>query len=103
MVWQYGHIVATVKMTFSLDEATARRLGEVAEALRKPKSRVVRDAIADYAERMSRLTEEKRRMLDVLDALTATEPSRSAVETDAELEDLRRARRLGGRSREGDV
>ncbi len=95
--------MATVKMTFSLDEVTARRLGEVAEALRKPKSRVVRDAIADYAERMSRLTEEKRRMLDVLDALTATEPSRSAVETDAELEDLRRARRLGGRSREGDV
>lgn len=96
--------MATVKMTFSLDEATARRLGEVAEALRKPKSRVVRDAIADYAERMSRLTDaEKRRMLDVLDALTATEPSRSAVETDAELEDLRRARRLGGRSREGDV
>jgi hypothetical protein len=35
--------MATVKMTFSLDEATAERLDKAAAALRKPKSEVVRE------------------------------------------------------------
>lgn len=52
----YGHNMA-VKMTFSLDEATADRLQRTSEALRKPKSEIVREAIQDYAERVGKLSE----------------------------------------------
>ncbi|MBX3140409.1 MAG: ribbon-helix-helix protein, CopG family [Trueperaceae bacterium] len=46
-----------MKMTFSLDEATADRLQRTSEALRKPKSEIVREAIQDYAERVGKLSE----------------------------------------------
>ena len=90
--------MATVKMTFSLDEATATRLDEAASALRKPKSEIVREAIRDYAERVGQLTEvERRRMLAVFDELVPAIPSRPADQVDAELAQLRRSRRAGGR------
>jgi hypothetical protein len=93
--------MASVKMTFSLDASTAARLDEVAAALRTPKSEVVRDAIRDYADRVGRLTEaERRRLLGVFDELVPAIPARPAGEVDAELAELRRARRHGGRGRE---
>jgi hypothetical protein len=90
--------MATIKMTFSLDEATAARLRDAAASLGKPKSEVVREAIADYADRVGRLTEaERRRLLGVFDELVPAIPARPAREVDEELAELRRARRLGGR------
>ena len=87
-----------VKMTFSLDEATASRLDDAAVSLRKPKSEIVREAIRDYADRVGRLSEAERlRLLGVFDQVVADIPDGSAHDVDTELEDVRRARRLGGR------
>jgi predicted transcriptional regulator len=87
-----------VKATFTLDDATAARLERTAERLKKPKSAVVRDAIQEYSERADRLTEaERTRMLAALDEFAKQPPTRSAAEVDAELEEIRRARRSGGR------
>jgi metal-responsive CopG/Arc/MetJ family transcriptional regulator len=91
--------MATVKMTFTLDEPTAVRLDDTAAALRKPKSEIVREAIRDYAERVGRLTEAERlRMLGVFDDVVPAIPERSQDEVDEELAELRRARRRGRRS-----
>lgn len=85
-------------MTFSVDAETAARLNYAADALRKPKSQVVREAIADYADRVGRLTEsERRRMLDAFDELVPAIPSRPEHEVREELAEIRRARRAGGR------
>ena len=90
--------MATVKMTFSLDECTATRLDDAATSLRKPKSEIVREAILDYADRVGRLTEaERRRLLARLRRGGARHPDPTEDEVDAELAELRRARRLGGR------
>ncbi|MFN8621300.1 MAG: ribbon-helix-helix protein, CopG family [Chloroflexota bacterium] len=90
--------MATVKMTFSLDETTAARLTGAASLLRKPKSEVVRDAILEYADRVDRLTDgERQHLLRVLDELIASDPTRSVDQVDAELLELRQARRVGGR------
>jgi len=90
--------MATVKMTFSLDEATAARLSRTAEALGKPKSEVVREAIRDYSERTGRLGEaERRRLLSAFDRLVPAVPGRAASEVDQEIKSIRQARRRGGR------
>ena len=92
--------MATVKMTFSLDEATAVRLNDASAALGKPKSEVVREAIRDYAERMGRLSEAERiRLLGVFDDVVSAIPERPADEVKAELADVRYARRRGSERR----
>ena len=86
------------RVTFSLDDATVAAIRKTAERLRKPQSQVVREAVADYAARSDRLSESERvRLLGVLDRLHDHRPARSASEVDAELAELRRARRGGGR------
>lgn len=90
--------MATVKMTFSLDEATASRLDDTAASLRKPKSEIVREAIRDYADRAGRLSEAERlRLLGVFDDVVAAIPEGTADAVDSELEALRHSRRRGGR------
>ena len=90
--------MATVKMTFSLDEVTARRLNLTAERLNLAKSAVVREAILDYAARTGRLSEKERQhMLRVFDDQVREIPDRPVEEVDQELDELRRARRSGGR------
>jgi predicted transcriptional regulator len=90
--------MAGIKMTFSVDAETAARLTYAADALRKPKSQVVREAIADYADRVGRLSEtERRRMLDAFDQLVPAIPAGPEDEVRAELAEIRRARRAGGR------
>ena len=85
-------------MTFSLDEETANRLRHASETLLKPKSEIVRDAIHDYAERIGKLGEaERQRLLRDFDRLVSAIPESPAAATDAELEQLRRTRRHGGR------
>jgi len=87
-----------VKMTFSLDDTTAERLRRSAARLARPQSQVVREAIREYSERVGRLSDEERaRLLSVFDRLLPTIPSRPASEVDAEIRQLRQARKRGGR------
>jgi hypothetical protein len=85
-------------MTFSLDEGTAARLRTAAERLGKPQSQVVREAVAEYADRIGRLSDSERAaMLQAFDRLVPSLPSRPAMDVDAEIRQLRAARRRGGR------
>jgi predicted DNA-binding protein len=87
-----------VKMTFTLDQATADRIDRTAKRLGIPKSGVIREAVAEYAARAGGLSESERlSMLDVLDRLVARKPTRTAAAVDREIESVRRARREGGR------
>jgi predicted DNA-binding protein len=86
------------KVTFTLDEQTIRRLESAAERLRKPKSEIVREAIGEYHERIGRLSEaEKQRLLRVIRDLAPTVPRRRPGEVEREIEEVRTARRSGGR------
>ncbi len=87
-----------VKVTFTVDEETARTLKTTAERLRKPQSLVVREAIAEYAARAGRLTEtERRRMLRTIDAIVREPATRPQSDVRREVDQVRRARRQGGR------
>lgn len=88
------------KVTFTLDDETVRRIDSVATRLKMPKSHVVREAVADYAARADRLSEaEKQRMLRVIRDLVPRIPKRPAREVDREIEEIRKARRSGGRAK----
>ena len=85
-------------MTFSLDEITAQRLNQTAERLKIAKSEVVREAILDYAARAGHLSDKERlHLLQAFDDHVAKIPERPIEEVDHELEEIRRARRGGGR------
>jgi predicted transcriptional regulator len=87
-----------VRVTFSLDEDTVARIRRTAARLRKPQSHVVRDAVAEYASRSDRLSDDERRQaLAVLERLRGARPARPAIDVDRELQALRAARRAGGR------
>lgn len=90
-----------VKMTFTLDDETVRRLRELAARLDRPQSYVVREAIREYSTRGSasgKLSEtERARLLYIMDHLLPKLPKRPQKEADAELREIRRARRHGGR------
>jgi predicted transcriptional regulator len=87
-----------VKVTFTLDDETVERLRRLATRLRRPLSQVVRESIKDYEARSDKLSdEERKRMLAVLDEIRKTPPTRSRAEVDAELREVRAARRHGGR------
>jgi hypothetical protein len=90
--------MATSKVTFTLDENTVRQLQEASELLSKPKSQVVREAVTEYRQRIGKLSDSERiRMLHVFDTLVPKIPPRPRSEVDAELREIRRARRHGGR------
>ncbi|HVS04219.1 MAG TPA: ribbon-helix-helix protein, CopG family, partial [Thermoanaerobaculia bacterium] len=64
--------MASIKVTFSLDEETVSQLKQTADRLRRAKSQVVREAIHEYAARADRLSEsERRRLLKELDEALA--------------------------------
>ena len=85
-------------MTFTVDEETVAILRRTAARLKKPQSAVFREAIRDFAERSDRLSpEERERMLAVLDRMMARKPTRPQAEVDAEIAEIRAARRTGGR------
>jgi hypothetical protein len=87
-----------VKVTFTLDDETVARLRKIAARTRKPQSLVVREAVAEYAARGERLTEEERtRALKAYDALAPAVGRRPPAEIARELRELRTARRSGGR------
>ncbi len=86
------------KVTFTLDDATVARLRQTAERLGMAKSQVVREAIQDYSARAGRLSEAERlRILKTFDDLVPRIPRRPLREVETELEQIRRARRGGGR------
>ncbi len=90
--------MASVKATFTLDERTALALTKTAERLNRSKSAVVREAILEHSERAERLgAAERRRLLAAFDDLVPRIPARPAADVDAELAEVRRARRHGGR------
>lgn len=87
-----------IKVTFTLDEATIRKLEVTAQRLRKPKSQIVRDAVQAFQGVPDKLSDHERRtMLKALRRLAAQPPSRSQREVDEELEEIRAVRRLPGR------
>ncbi len=87
-----------VKVTFTLDDATVATLRRSAERVGKPQSAVVREAIADYADRIGRLSpHEQTRMLQVIDTLMVQPAAASAGSVDAELRALRASRRAASR------
>ena len=90
--------MATTKVTFTFDSATIARLDDAAHRLAKPKSEIVREAIQDYHKRIGRLSETDRlRMLSIVDEIAKRPRTRPQSEIDAELKEIRRARRYGGR------
>ena len=87
-----------VKVTFTLDHDTVARLRQTSERLAKPQSAVVREAIHDFSERVGRLSERERlRQLQIFDEVMPRIPARPAAEIRREIEEIRRARRAGGR------
>jgi len=90
------------KVTFTLDDATIRRLKSASERLGMPKSQIIRDAVADYHDGIGRLSETERqrqrqRQLYVLRDLVPSIPTRPLGEVEKEIADIRAARRSGGR------
>jgi hypothetical protein len=66
--------------------------------LKKPKSQIVREAIADFHERAGKLSEvERQRMLRVVRELVPSIPKRPLQEVEDEIAAVRTARRSGGR------
>jgi predicted DNA-binding protein len=87
------------KMTFTLDQKTADRIDQIAQRLGLPKSRVIREAVREYAALAGRLSDAERlRLLQVFDEVVARIPDRPTDEVDRELEAIRSARRQGGRA-----
>jgi hypothetical protein len=83
-----------VKATYSLDDATVRRIRRTAERLGKPQSHVVREAVAEYDARTDRLSEAERlRMLGVLDRWRKERAPRSRESVESELREIRLSRR----------
>lgn len=86
------------KSTFVLDNEAIEKLRLAADRLSRSQSWVVREAICEYAERIGRLSERERRAwLHDFDTLVPNIPEKPAAEVDAELREIRRARRRGGR------
>ncbi len=90
--------MVSTKVTFTLDLETIERLGKAAERCEVSKSEIVREAIADFYDRLGQLSErEKVALLRTFDELVPQIAPRSREEVDRELTDIRRARRAGGR------
>ena len=88
-----------VKVTYTLDEETVQRIRRMATRLDKPQSQVVREAVKEYEARSDKLSdEERKRLLAVLDELAPKVPRRPQKEVDAELREIRAARRRWARS-----
>jgi len=86
-------------MTFSLDRKTAERIDQMAQRLGLPKSGVIREAVREYTAQAGRLSEaERTRLLGVFDEVVPRIPDRPPDEVDRELQEIRSARRQGGRA-----
>jgi len=94
----YSHTYGMIKRTFVLDDESSSYLDRAAARLGVPKSQVVRDALRVYGEQMGRLSDEERdRALARFDRAIVRVPDRPRSEVEAELAEVARARRGGGR------
>jgi hypothetical protein len=85
-------------MTFTLDAETVEKLRRAAARLARPQSFVVREAIGEYSARIGQLSQdERRRILDLFDRVIPAIPTRPLAQLKAELAEVRRSRRRGGR------
>ena len=92
-----------VKVTYSLDDATVRRIRRTAERMGKPQSHVVREAVAEYATRTDRLSEAERlHMLGVLDRWRNEQTPRSRESIESELREIRASRHESSLRRSAD-
>lgn len=99
-IWYYVSVMASKKMTFTLDERTVARLARAAQRLGMPKSQVVREAIGEYSAKIGRLgKDEQARLLRSFDELVPRIPERPLDEVESEIEQVRETRRGGGRNR----
>jgi metal-responsive CopG/Arc/MetJ family transcriptional regulator len=89
-----------IKRTFVLDDESSAQLDRTADRLGMARSQVVREAVRLYAERADRLTDDERtRALAAFDEAMARLPERPRDEVRAEIDELVRGRRGGGRRR----
>jgi hypothetical protein len=87
-----------IKRTFVLDDESSSYLDRTADRLGVPKSQVVREALRLYGEQMGRLSDRERdQALAIFDRAVARLPDRPRAEVQAELDEVARARRAGGR------
>ncbi len=90
--------MAAIKVTFTLDPGTIAKLQDAAEQKGLPKSEVVREAVADYHERLGRLSEKERvAWLKAFDETVPLIPVRADGANEREIAEIRKARRHGGR------
>jgi hypothetical protein len=95
---EYGISMASVKVTFTLDQDTVQCLETASERLHLPKSQIVRDAVQEYHQRIGRLSDRERMsLLRAFDRLLPKIPLRPRRSAERELKELRAARRSGGR------
>lgn len=86
------------KMTFTLDDDSVRELERAARRLNIPKSQVIREAVSLYGDQLGRLSDEEREArLDAFDRLVPAIPDRPRGAVEKELDEIRNARRAGGR------
>ncbi len=86
------------KVTYTLDGDTVREIERASDRLGIPKSQVVREAVRVYGEQLGRMSDEEREAkLATFGEVMATLPERPREEVEAELRELRKARRGGGR------
>lgn len=86
------------KVTMTLSDDAIEALNRSAKNLGKPKSQIVREALLSYADRPGELTpEERARRMAILEEIRKSFPTRPQREADAEIREIRRARRRGGR------
>lgn len=84
----------TTKMTFTLDEAAVKALKLAAKESGKPQSMIVREAVIEYGASPDKMSADERiRKLATFREIMKTLPKRPQEEVEAELTELRRARR----------
>ena len=88
-----------IKVTYTVDEETVARIRTAAARFKRPQSQIVREAVRLYADHTDRLTDDERReRVRRIKAMIARPPTRTAKEADAELAEIRAARRLSRRA-----
>ena len=86
-----------IKVTYTVDEETVARIRTAAARFKKPQSQIVREAVRHFAEHTDRLTgEERRDRIRRIQAMIARPLTRTAKQVEAELAEIRAARRRSG-------